>query len=470
MSTWLGIDIGTSSMKGALYSDGCLNFFSGRYLPGTLIDFSHQSPELFAESFQVFCREIMEQSGISGSVECLALSCHGPSLIAADQQGRPLGGMPTWQDNSALNEAGYLFSVYANKRKDATSWEAKCLADFRSRGKNPPRYYLFPKDYINYLLTGCFAFDESTASTLSFYDKETGIWKPETIGIPVDFFPPVVPSHGAVGVTSTEFSRLCGLPDGVTVLGGGIDAYCEAAGAGGVNIGDIVDGSGTSTCLSICNPRHTGDLHVIPDKGLTMEVMSNTGSAIQWYSELVGTDSKKMTSLPKFSAALFLPYLNGERSPYWDEKLQGAFIGLTNDSESRELYQAVLQGITFGIRQNMEALLEKSSASIILTAGGGAENALWLQLKANIIGKPYACPEYKDAAPVGCLYLCSCYCGSSEDFCQENGIPKLKYVVEPDVSENERQVFDELYGQFKEVTKQLETNFHLLSDIRQRIT
>jgi xylulokinase len=464
MSSFLGIDLGTGSMKGALFTKGELSMHSGEYKAGTRLEGFAQDVALFTESFRSFCQQILESRSSQDQLKSLAISCHGPSLVTLDHHGRPIGTMKTWQDNSATEESLKIRNLYAGFSKDGSSWEAKCLKEFNSGDRNG-KTFLYPKDYINYLLTGHIRFDRSTASTLCFYDKSKAEWVAEEAGIPNESFPPVIAPYEEVGLTSTAFSRSCGLPDGIPVLAGGIDAYCEAVGAGAVLDGDVTDGSGTSTCLSVCLPHQESDFHVMPNKGLQMAVLSNTGSAIQWYSGISGKDYRSTRILPSIVPTLFLPFLNGERSPYWDEKLQGAFVGLTGQTGDMDLYQAVLQGISFAIGMNLERMPEiaRNSDRPIFAAGGGAENDHWLQTKANILNRPYSQPYNKDTAPLGDLWLCGHHAGMSQPL-EEMGIKTSKKVFYPQVSESEKALLQDLYKEYQSTVEFLTGTFHRLSD------
>ncbi len=458
----LGIDIGTSSMKAALFSDGAISVGSGSYVPepSGCPRFS-QDAALLAESFRRLCADLSLRGGLDG-LSAMSLSSHGPSLVCVDSSGTPIDRLRTWQDNGAVDEAARIRILMPGWNKDGSSWEAKCLRAWNSFGSSLYRF-LTPKDYLVFLLTGEIAFDRSTASTVSFVDQDTWRWRSERIGIPSGLFPRIVDPWEPVGRTGTAFSRACRLPDGVPVLGGGIDAYCESLGAGAVRAGDLCEGSGTSTCISACFDGPGGDFHVVPGKRLRIEVMSSTGASIRWLESVLG-GGVPSSALPRWSPLLFLPFLNGERSPYWDERLRGSFIGLSSLTGAADLYQAVLQGVGFGVRQNLEAI--GRSVDIdgrpVYAAGGGAENDYWLQLKANITGRPYIRSSFKDTAPLGGLCLCGFHEGLSDPV-SELGLVDSRQAFEPDADPAEHDAFDALYAEYARVAEALASSCHRLS-------
>lgn len=467
MKGYLGVDIGTGSMKAAFVTQGAAAIESGSYgEPSIRVPPFQQDVREFALSFQDFCRGMAAKYGF-GNLGGIALSSHGPSLICVDRAGAPLGTMVTWQDNGAVEEARELRAALPGFAKDGSSWEAKCLAAWKREGQRIAAF-LTPKDYLNYLLTGQLAYDRSTASTVRFVDQSTWVWKDSGLGIPAAAFPRIVDPWEPVGTTGTPYSRDCGLPDGTPVLGGGIDAYCEALGAGAVNPGDVMDGSGTSTCISVCSRGPQGDYHVVPAMRLRIETMSSTGAAIKWIRGIAG-DSIGSEPLPRWTPILFHPFLNGERSPYWDEGLRASFVGASGADGGPELYVAVLQGTAFGVRQNVE-LLERTEdirGRPIIACGGGAENDAWLRMKANIMNRPYIKPAVKDSAPLGDVCLCGIGDGMRSPL-EELGIQTVGSVVEPDADGTERALLDELYSEYLNSVQVLMDTNHRLSSLRKR--
>ncbi len=466
MNSYLGVDIGTGSMKAAFIEEGSeVTIQAGAYeSAGAKLPPFHQDVEAFARSFQGFSATMAVNQGFRG-LGGIAISSHGPSLISLDAEGKPIGTMATWQDNASSAEAAELRERLHGFTKDGSSWEAKCLASWRRHGKLVASF-LTPKDYLNYLLTGVKAYDRSTASTVRFVDQGTWTWSNLGCGIPAELFPSIVDPWETVGVTGTPYSRACGFPDGVPVLGGGIDAYCEAMGAGAMHAGDLVEGSGTSTCISVCSGGLLGDYHVVPKMRLRIETMSSTGAAIKWFQAVAGEELRS-GPLPRWTPILFHPFLNGERSPYWDEGLRASFIGASGEDGKVELYAAVLQGIGFGIRQNVELLErdEESRGRPVIACGGGAENERWLRMKANILGRPYLRPAFKDCAPLGDLCLCGIGAGMRSPL-EELGIPAVASTVEPDADAKERGILEELYQAYTESVAALTDTDHRLSALR----
>ncbi len=412
---------------------------------------------------QIIKRVISENKLSKKDIRGIALSGHGPSAVFVDSDGNALSKIITWQDKRAREEASYLKEHFKEFERDGTSYEAKVLWFYR---KQPDLFkennkILYPKDYVVYKLTGSAVIDRSAASTTLFYDLKLNNWKQSVVGIPLEVLPRIVDSWELVGETSGRFSRECGLGDGVPVFAGGIDAYCEAIGAGAINSGDIVDGSGTSTCISVCGGKgERNDIHVIPNRTLDIRMMSATGLSINWilnlFSESIGYIRKMVFNTPV--KLIFLPYLNGERSPYWDEKARGTFIGLTSNFGKDEIIGAVLQGIAFGVRQNLLSLGAFYGGENVNAVGGGSENELWVKLKADVTGKIYNKMAISNASALGALILAAF--GSKEGRLEELvgrwvRVDKTFYPEKNPLYDKLFSVYTECYPSLKDVFNKL---------------
>jgi xylulokinase len=472
---YIGLDIGTGSVKAAVIIGEELAFYGASYPPGAAQVGRHDTAGV-ARTIQSLFGEIAEaQRRHISSLKGIAMSGHGPSLLAAGPDGNPLTDILTWQDHSAGEEEKIITENFPGFDWGGSSYEGKSMALFRKKPELFSRgvKLFYPKDYISFLLTGNGTTDRSTASTLVFWNDEKQVWDCRDTGMTEEFFPPVVEPWEASGQTGTEWSRSCGLPDGVPVYGGGIDAYCESVGVGAVREGDIVDGSGTSTCISLALPEHmdtlSGDRHVLPGLRLHMETMSYTGGSLQWLLDMLGQDietaKKGAESAPV--NILFLPWLIGERSPVWDKKASGAFIGLRHDTTREQMFAALFQGCVFGIRQNLELLANAGAfmpaSGRVIAAGGGARNDQWMQIKADVTGREYAKPVYPEAAPLGDALLAL--------FGREGGSPsdlamrfiKTEKVFTPEKNRQTRERYDRLYNLYCGMYEQLKQTFHGLA-------
>ncbi len=340
------------------------------------------------------------------SIKGIALSGHSPSLVPVDEGGRALARSIIWQDTRAQEEARNL-SLKLGKMVAPNNFDPKMLwfKVHRPDIYGKTHVFLQPKDYIISLLCGRKQIDSAAASSWFCYSRPEGKWLSLPGGPEIEKLPEIAHPWEIVGELGQLAAEELGLQAGIPVVSGGIDAFCEALGAGLIGEGLLVDVTGTSTCLMICQqedePLENGVcLHVIPDLFLKIRTMSSTGGALQWFVDSFSPrkepgyfqsflDELLPEALAGARGLIFLPYLFGERSPIWDAKARGVFFGINGQHRPPDFLQAVLEGVTFGIRQNLELIEEEGyKVELIHALGGGNSNPYWLQLKADILCKP----------------------------------------------------------------------------------
>ena len=471
---YAGIDIGTGSLKAVLGLKSGTHTVTEQYKKEMFID-GHHRVDLFRKSLLTFFSKISDFSQKSGEkIEGIGLCGHGPSILLVDNDGNPQTDIVTWQDSSAVRSANELTVIIDGFTKDGTSYEAKLLKLFTDRKDlfSDGAKALYPKDYVIFLLTSRLVIDFSTADTHAFFKTDSRLFDTYSTGIPTDIFPEVVESWEEAGKTATKFSRGCGLADDIPVIAGGIDAWCEALGAGAIDDGMMVDGTGTSTCITCCRVEESSKLyHVIPERSLDIETMSSTGASIAWLMDLLHIDLPEIKKINSFLPVpvIYLPYLDGERSPVWDERASASFTGVNFENSREDLIKSVLQGISFGTKQCIELAGKGSeySGSGIRAVGGGANNKVLLQYKADITGLRYITMKETDAAPLGAMILASFGCGEGSITELTEKWVKIDYEVVPDNTYKE--VWDELFTIYADHFFRVREANHSLFEIRNKL-
>lgn len=439
---FVGIDIGTGSAKMALLmADGSIAESSAGYDCPSIV--GRQSSSALEEACARLLRHAAEEASVRGDpILALSASGHGPSLVVVDARGRASAEIATWQDSSLTGEAAEIARARPGFAKTGECYEAKILAAWRSLGDGwKGETALYPKDYFLFLLSGERVIDRAAASTLVCFDAELPEgscgWDCDCLDFDERFLPRVVNSWERVGETGTVFSRACGLSDGVPVFAGGIDAWCEAIGAGAVSPGDVVDGSGTSTCVSRCLEAGIGGLeHSLPERALAIETISYTGGSAQWAAEALGFPIarwKQESPEGKPVPILFLPYLIGERSPVWNEDASALFLGLRQEDRAVDLMGAVFQGTAFAVSQCL-GLVGAGKDVPVRAVGGGADNLPWIKMKASATGRRYWIMRARNAAPLGAAVLAAHGVGAG-DF---EGLARDYVGIEAEIRPDER--------------------------------
>ena len=264
---------------------------------------------------------------------------------------------------------------------------------------------LLPKDYLRLWLTGEEVGDFSDAAGTSWLDGGKRDWDAGLLaatGLSAANMPRLVNGSDASGTVKDDLAAALGLPSGVVVAGGGADNAVAACGIGAVRGGQGFVSLGTSGVLLAAIDQWATSpakavhafCHAVPDAWYQMGVTLSAADSATWLSTITGQSVPDMAkavgdSISGPSDVTFLPYLSGERTPHNDAAMRGAFVGLAHQSDSATLMQAVMEGVSFSMRDCMEAL--KSSGTKIdnlLAIGGGSQSRFWVETLATVLGQP----------------------------------------------------------------------------------
>jgi xylulokinase len=334
--------------------------------------------------------------------------------------------------------------------------------------KNEPELYASAKhkmlfgDYISYMLTGERVIDYSLASRTMLFDVGKNEWSQEVadiIGLDTKGFSRPVQSGTVIGNIRPDLASELGLPKETLVVAGGHDQAVAALGSGAVLPGESLDGMGSSECLTVVTEQSNSmplmarygfciEPHVVPDTFITLAFNASAGSAIKWYRDtfeherFAGIRSKGHNAYMILDSEiddaptdiLFLPYVAGSGTPWFDSKTGGAFNGLRQGMRRTELYKSVLEGISYEIKYN-ESLLEKCGLSLhsIMAAGGGVNSDKLMQIKADIMNKRIDVLENWEIGTIGLALICAKAMGNIDDIgVAAKKIAKIARSYEPD--------------------------------------
>jgi xylulokinase len=280
------------------------------------------------------------------------------------------------------------------------------------------RKMLLPKDYIRYRLTGKMAIEISDAAGTCLLDVKHGSWSREVLEaleIDPELLPPVVAADKVAGTITEEVAALTDLLPGVPVAGGGADNACAAVGNGVVRPGLALVSIGTSGVVLVYASTPQVDMsgpvprvhtfnHAVPQAWYLMGVTQGAGLSMRWVRDNIGLPeralerwtgldayellTKEAESIPAGSdGLLFLPYLQGERTPHLDPYARGGWIGLTASHDRRHLIRSVLEGVAFSLK-DCSTIIQGQGLPIeqVRVTGGGAKSPLWRQIIADVLG------------------------------------------------------------------------------------
>ncbi len=443
----IGLDIGTTGCKASLFeSDGRLLARASREYrvdipnPG----WAEQDAGRVWLLAQECLREVYQKAGPSEPVAAIGLSCQGEAVTPVDGAGRPLRptilGMDTRTDaeNAWLREkvgAEALFQktgmpLHTINTLPKLLWIQSHEPDIWRQAT----HFLLYEDFLIQKMTGQPVTSACLASRTQMFDLAAGGWSSELldlIGLDERRLAPVAPSGTPAGEMLPDLARAIGFPNRPMIATGGHDQACGALGVGLVRPGLCMVSTGTAEVVEVAldqpaltPPLERGNIsvyaHVIPGMYLAMTLNHSGGLVLRWFrdefcgeavqrAEAEGVDPYDAIFgqlSPDPSPLLLLPHFSGSGTPQLDTESKGAVLGLTFASTREDVAKAILEGLTFELRNNLEVLREGGVRIEELRAiGGGARSEVWLQLKADVTGVMVRPPRITEAASWGAAVL-----------------------------------------------------------------
>jgi len=475
----LGIDIGTSSCKTALFRpDGTVAASGGSEYPVSYPKrgWAEQDPEAWWAGVCGAVREMLESSGTDAGDICgIGVDGQSWSAVALDREGKVLCPTPIWTDTRCAElcreirtriPEEELFGVCGNPVQPGYTWP-KILWYRQERPEvfAKTAKILQSNSYIVFRMTGAVTQDVSQGYGLACFDMRRGCWDEamrERLGIQEGILPEIVPCHRIVGGVTREAAALTGLKEGTPVAAGGLDAACGTLGAGVVSPGQTQEQGGQAGGMSICLDRYAADpklilgFHVVPDRWLLQGGTTGGGGALKWLRETVCPDLsfEEMSALAETVPAgsdgvTFLPYLAGERSPIWNPDAAGVFFGLRFGTGRAHMIRACMEGVAYSLRHNLEtAAAAGARADSLRAMGGSANSRVWTQIKADVTGCRMEVPASDTATTLGAAILAGVGIGLYGSFEQAaEQTVRVKRVQEPK-AEN-RDAYDRGYAVYR---------------------
>jgi len=491
MSTYIGIDLGTSSVKLLLVAgDGTiLNSVTQTYKVHYPKDgWSEQDPEdWYSGVIGGIIRLLIGQD--KSSVKGIGLGGQMHGLVILDENDKVIRPCILWNDGRTQKQTDYLNEVIG-KSKLSEYTANVAFAGFTAPKilwvkENEPDNFkriakiMLPKDYIAYRLCGAFSTDFSDASGTLLLDVKNKRWSREMCeicGISETQLPRLYESYQPVGKLLSSVCKELQLGENITVCAGAGDNAAAAIGTGTVGNGDCNISLGTSGTVFISNDRFSVDnmnaLHSFAHANGKYHLMGcilSAASCNMWWMENVlktkefAAEQRGADKLRGRNDLFFLPYLMGERSPHNDTNARGAFIGLRPTTTRTQMTLAVMEGVAFALRDCVETA--KSSGIPVTSTricGGGAKSPLWRQIIADVLNVPVETPKTQEGPAYGGAMLAMVACGEYEDIQSAvNKLIKVTQTVQPDPAAAEGydkryKVFKRLYPALKDVFKQFQ--------------
>jgi len=480
----IGIDIGTSSCKAALFTpDGkVISQASADYAVSyPKAGWAEQDPEDWWASICAALKSVTAEE--KHKIEGIGIAGQSWSAIAIDRNGKCLCPTPIWMDTRAadicaeFNErigADKIFEICGNPLQAAYTlpkilWYQRNLPEVYAKADK----ILQSNAYIAYKLTGEVSQDICQAYGLQVFNMRSGKWDDALIsemGIRRDLLCEPVSCSQIVGYVTKEAAEMCGLSEGIPVVAGGLDAACGALGVGVLREGETQEQGGQAGGMSICAEKYLADprlilsYHVVPDRWLIQGGSVGGGGVLRWMKDEIWPNlsyqelGEQASVAPAGSDGLvFLPYMAGERSPIWDVKAKGVYYGLDYGKTSAHIIRAGLEGAAFALRHNLEVAEKAGAKAERLRAMGGAANSLlWTQIKSDVCGKIIDVPSSDTATTLGAAMLAGVASGVYADFLEAvNKTVKIERSHKPNTEL--KSIYDRNYETYREIYENLKT-------------
>ena len=490
---YLGIDVGTTAVKalvvdesGAVAGEAESPLEVSVPKPG----WAEQDPAGWWQAAVEAIRTACAGAGVR-DVRAIGLSGQMHSSVLLDGADTVLRPAILWNDvrttaqcrfiTETLGKTGLRRLVGNPALEGFTAPKLLWVRDEEPRLFDQTRTVLLPKDYVRLLITGEKATEPSDAAGTLLFDIRRGRWSDDMLAaLQLDpaVLPPVLGSANVTGRLTPAAAEALGLRQGTPVVGGGADNAAAAVGSGVVAQGALQTSIGTSGTVvaPIGRPRVDPGMrihsfnHAVPDTWYLMGVVLSAGAALAWFRRaLVGPKGAAPAYDELISEAAhtplgadgltFLPYLTGERTPHADSNARGVFAGMHAGHERGHMIRAVLEGVTFALRDSLELMrLLRVDAREAVAVGGGARSPVWRQMQADVLGLPVVTVGPSGGAPYGAAVLAAAGSGgfgSVGEACQAWIRPLDRIEPDPDAAE----AYGLAYERYRKLYPRLKPHF-----------
>jgi len=429
----LGVDIGTSSSKGVLVGlDGKIlhtavrEHLISRPVPGQV----EMDADIWWFEFVELSRELLDHGDVA--VLAVGVSGMGPCVLLTDDQDQPirpaiLYGIDT-RASAQITRLTAELGAEAIVRRGGSALSTQAVGPKLAWiVENEPQNWekatklFMPSSWLVHKLTGSYVLDHHSASQCSpLYDSAAQAWfTPWAEKVAPGLTLPTLSWAGdQAGIVTAAASQMTGIPAGIPVITGTIDAWAEAVSVGAQGVGDLMLMYGTTMFLintvedTLTSPTLWSTVGALPGTRNLAGGMATSGAITSWLRELFGSPEYSDLLLlaeaagPGSNGLLMLPYFAGERTPIPDPEARGIIAGLTVTHTRGDLYRAALEATAMGVRHNVAAMLEAGAViNRIVAVGGGTQGSLWTQIVSDVTGLSQVIPTHTVGASFGVALL-----------------------------------------------------------------
>ena len=488
---YIGADLGTSGIKMILVDNNgkiikSLTKVYDIYYPKD--GWSEQNPEVWWESFKIGIKDLTE--GVDKEkIKCIGIDGQMHGLVILDENDKIIRPAILWNDTRSYIETDYLNNEIGTDKlaewtgniafPGFTAPKILWLKNNEVESFNRISKIMLPKDYLTYRLVGESFTDQSDASGTLLLDVRNRKWSEEMIeicGIDISNLPKLKESYEIIGDVIDDVAKELGLTSSTKVVAGAGDNEAAAIGLGATGKDKCNISIGTSGTVFVTSEKFTDNgNHSVHNFAHAdghyhyLGCMLSAASANNWWvNDILNAssfDEEQQFDHLGYNDVIYLPYLMGERSPHNDAKIRSSFIGMTMNTTKYDMNRAVLEGITFGLRDSLE-IIKKSGKDIqsATLCGGAAKSKIWREIAANILNVRIDIPEVEEGPAFGSAILAMVADGQYESI--EEACSKL-VAIKKSIYPNQDIVkeYDIMYECFVDGYKSTKSICHNLAKI-----
>lgn len=504
MSIFLGIDIGTSGTKtlaidehGKILADASASHRS--FHPQPL--WSEQDPEDWWKATVKTVREVVKKTKAKpADVKSIGLSGQMHGSVFLDEKGKVIRKALLWNDQRTAaeceeieNRAGgrkQLIKMVANPALTGfTAPKILWLRNNEPRNFDKLRRVLLPKDDIRRRLTGEIATDVSDASGMLLLDVAKRDWSTKLLSkldLDRNLFATCYESEEVTGKLTKSVAKQLGLTTDCVVVGGAGDCAANAVGNGIVKKGSLASSLGTSGVMFVHSDKMQVDpqgrlhtfCHAVHGKWHMMGVSLSAAGSLEWFCQQLCADiaagkknvdpyavlNKEAAAVPTGSEGLlFLPYLAGERTPHADPLARGSFVGLTLKHTRGHMTRAIMEGVTYALRDSL-AIIKEMGVPVrqVRAGGGGAKSKLWRQLQADVFGQKVFTINAEQGPAFGVALLAAVGAGAYKNI-ESACSATIHTVTETAPNRKAKQYYDNAFPVYQQLYQSLKNDFKAIA-------
>lgn len=486
----IGLDLGTTSAKAVLFTkDGHVHgeaeyeYPTHHPVPG----WAEQNSLEIEQACILALRDVRNHAN-DGPIQAIGISAAMHSMICVGESGESLSPALIWADGRSKGQAETLEKeIYYKTGTPLHPMSPLAKLIWMKENDYAPyhsaSYFMSIKEFLVYRWFGVRKVDYSMASATGLFNLETMDWDGEAIklaGIRIDQLGQPVPSEEILQGLRRETAEEIGIPADVPFVMGASDGVLANIGIGAIRPQDIAVTVGTSGAI-----RRFVDTPATDPQGKTFcyrfsdeysiigGATNNGGNVLRWMGDVLGGSPEELLRSaeavpPGANGLLFLPFLNGERAPYWNSDARGSYIGLSSFHKKEHMIRAGLEGVIFSLYSIGEVLEAQSGKpERLLASGGFSRSPLWLQMLADVFGLKVEVPSSHQSSAWGAAWVALLAIGEAASIEEICGYIPMREAFLP--NQESHIFYQELYSLYKETYYSLEKHFGTLSKLQGRI-